>query len=122
LANVTAGFISACGAPAAIAVKTPKITPNPHPVAIAVHPAPSALDSFNRTLATTPEPKIIKTMVPKNSPNKFVIVKPPHSLLVCLAPIMLSPSYKVQITFWLSANANNFSIVLFWGASNSVSE
>jgi hypothetical protein len=62
-------LICAPGLPQAIAVKIPAVTPNPHPVAITIQPAPSAFDFFSKTLATTPSPNRIKTIVPMNSPN-----------------------------------------------------
>src|SRR5579862_6758473 len=57
------------GLPHAIAVKMPATTARPHPVVITIHPAPSPFDFFSKTLATTPSPSRISTMVPMNSPN-----------------------------------------------------
>src|ERR1035441_7582899 len=64
--RVTAGFRWP-SPPQAIAVNTPAITATAHPVEITIHPAPSALDFLSRTLATTPLPRRINTMVPMNS-------------------------------------------------------
>ena len=48
---------------------TPAITAMAHPEAMTIHPEPSPLDFRSSTLATTPFPSRISTMVPRNSPN-----------------------------------------------------
>src|SRR3954453_157522 len=72
--SVTAGFKCASALPQAIAVKTPVITANAHPVVITIQPAPSALLFLSRTLATTPLPIRMRTSVPMNSPKKFDVI------------------------------------------------
>ena len=66
--SVTAGFRWP-SLPKAMAVNTPAITAIAHPVLMTIHPEPSPLDFRSRTLATTPFPMRISTMVPMNSPQ-----------------------------------------------------
>src|SRR6516162_6415189 len=72
--RVTAGLMKASRLPQAIAVNTPAITANAHPLVITIQPAPSAFERFSRTLATTPSPSRIKTSVPMNSPKHFASI------------------------------------------------
>src|SRR3954447_7525729 len=72
--SVTAGFKCASALPQAIAVKTPVITANAHPVVITIQPAPSALLFLSRTLATTPLPIRMRTSVPMNSPKNLDVI------------------------------------------------
>ncbi len=54
-----------------------------------IQPAPSAFDRFSKTLATTPSPNRIKTIVPMSSPNSgpFIIISSPRyfaaSVILC---------------------------------------
>src|SRR5215472_5331155 len=81
---VMAGLRNASLLPHAIAVKTPAMTAKHHPVAMTIHPEPSALDFFKRTLATTPSPRRINIRVPINSPkNGEAILAAPPLGLVC---------------------------------------
>ena len=51
-------------------VKTPHMTANAHPAVIAIQPAFCALDLLRSTLATTPLPSRMRTIVPMNSPKR----------------------------------------------------
>src|SRR5690348_4910157 len=66
--------------PQATAVNTPAMTAKAQPLVITIQPAPSALVRLRSTLATTPFPNRIRTMVPMNSPsNGEAMLIPPHS-------------------------------------------
>src|SRR5699024_10289139 len=70
--NVTAGFKWASLIfPTAY---TPRETASPHAIVMSTQPPFSASDLFISAPATTPPPKIIKIIVPINSPTKCVIV------------------------------------------------
>src|ERR1700722_8924475 len=69
--SVMAGFRWLSGLPQAVAVKLPAITANAQPAAMAIHPAPSALECRSETFATTPFPRRMRTRVPMNSPKNF---------------------------------------------------
>ena len=51
------------------AVKTPNVTANAQPAVMTIHPAFCALDFSSKTPATTPLPRMMSTIVPKNSPQ-----------------------------------------------------
>src|SRR5580704_11456823 len=70
-----------------MAVNTPAITAKAQPLVITIHPAPSALERFNNTFATTPSPSRISTSVPINSPKHFASMK--GLLFSVLTPIEL---------------------------------
>src|ERR1700684_2931564 len=63
-----------------MAVNTPAITANAHPLVITIHPAPSAFERFKTTFATTPLPSKMSMSVPMNSPKHFASIQ--HPLLV----------------------------------------
>src|SRR5467141_2556783 len=69
---VTAGFKWApLKAPTAY---TATATPNPHPAVMTIHPAFWPLVLLSTTLATTPSPRMISSMVPSTSARKGGIV------------------------------------------------
>src|SRR5271156_4664378 len=68
-AKVTAGLMWASWLPQAKAVKIPAMAAKPHPVEMAIQPAPSALERLRTAPAMTPLPSVTKTMVPMNSPT-----------------------------------------------------
>src|SRR5438132_1159818 len=67
--SVTAGFKCASLLPHAIDVNTPAITANAQPAVMTIHPLPSAFVPLSSTPATTPLPRRIRTIVPRNSPS-----------------------------------------------------
>ena len=78
---VTAGF-KWPGEPKCPLAKSPSITATPQPIAMynQLAPTPFAKVPFKLTEHPTPEPKRIRTTVPKNSPNTgLFIMRPPYS-------------------------------------------
>src|SRR5439155_2618463 len=57
------------GPPMALLVNRPNSTANAQAVVITIHPAFWAFDRLSRTAATTPSPRTIRIIVPKNSPR-----------------------------------------------------
>jgi len=62
--------MSAALLPQRIAVKMPQSTAKHQPAVMASHPLPSALERLSSTPATTPSPRRMSTMVPRNSPSR----------------------------------------------------
>ncbi len=69
MARVTAGLSSAPDSELDTYAAT--ITAKPQPKAMAIHPAPWALDFFSVTAAHTPPPSRISSAVPSISPKKM---------------------------------------------------
>src|SRR5271154_5980231 len=81
---VTAGFRCAPGLPQAIAVKTPHITAKAHAEVMTIQPAFSAFVFLRSTLATTPSPSRIRTMVPRNSPSQGEVIRRASKIAPCI--------------------------------------
>src|SRR5437868_9470405 len=64
------------GAPAIRAVMIPHRTANAHAVVTTIQPPSFAFDLPRSTPATTPSPSRIRTIVPRNSPWKWVTRSP----------------------------------------------
>src|SRR5438445_12644757 len=65
---VTAGF--KCAPLKAPTAYTATATPNAHPAVMTIHPLFWPLVLLSTTLATTPSPRMINSMVPSNSARK----------------------------------------------------
>ena len=65
---VTAGF--KCAPLKLPTAYTATVTPNPQPAVMTIHPAFWPLVLLSPTLATTPSPRMINSMVPSSSARK----------------------------------------------------
>src|SRR5881227_2359469 len=102
--NVTAGLRCASGLPHAMAVKTPVITASAQPAVITIQPEPSPFDFRSSTLATTPLPIRMSTIVPMNSPRNrlsSLCLHPIERSRHCLLPkrVQALAARRVHIRF-----------------------
>src|SRR5437763_8994223 len=102
--NVTAGLRCASGLPHAMAVKTPVITASAQPAVITIQPEPSPFDFRSSTLATTPLPIRMSTIVPMNSPRNrlsTLVLHPIERSRHCLLPKRIQALAPRRIHLWL---------------------
>src|SRR2546423_5992631 len=91
--------------PQAMAVKTPAITAKAHPAVITIQPLASPLERLSSTPATTPSPRRINIIVPRNSPRigevidlvPFLRIGPIERTLDGFFPVLVKASAPVFV-------------------------